>query len=148
LNFVIKCLIHWLMKIYYHDYLFSISILDKYLSPHDVQKGYTGKTSVGETHRDNETKFDRKIHEILKVINQGSCMMKQAPSSHYSGSPSLLLGRLAHHSTTMPPICPWSGLSPIHSIFICFASYFKQNWKWQGKTTLNIRKDYFTHDLG
>jgi hypothetical protein len=82
--FVIKCLIQSLMEICYHDYLFFISILDMCLSPHVVQKRLYKKTSVGETHRDDGTKFDWEIHKLWKVINQGPRMTKRALRGYQS----------------------------------------------------------------
>jgi DNA-binding winged helix-turn-helix (wHTH) protein len=59
------------MEICYYDYLFSISVLDMCLSPHVVQKGYIGKQVWGETHCNDQTKLDREIHELWKLINEG-----------------------------------------------------------------------------
>jgi hypothetical protein len=58
------------MEICYHDYLFSISFWIC-VCLHMLCKSLYRKTSVGETHRDAETKFDWEIHELWKVINQG-----------------------------------------------------------------------------
>jgi hypothetical protein len=141
LLFVIKCLIQSLMEICYHDLLFSISILDMCLSPHVVQKRLYRKTSVGETHRDDGTKFDREIHKLWKVINQGPCTTKRALRGYQSRPLGIPYGP-SHLA-----LCPQSGLSPIHSILICFVFRFEPNWKSHDKTFLNMRKDYFSHDL-
>jgi hypothetical protein len=66
------------MEIRYHDYLFSISIVGYVFVSTCCAKSLYRKISVGETHRDAETKFDWKIHELWKVINQGPRMMKWA----------------------------------------------------------------------
>jgi hypothetical protein len=58
------------MEICYHNYLFSISILDMCLPPHVVQKRLYRKTSVGETHRDDEMKFDHENHKLWKVLTR------------------------------------------------------------------------------
>jgi hypothetical protein len=71
----------------------SLSLfLDMYLSPHVVQKRLYRKTSVGEAHRDHETKFNQENHGIWKVINQGPCTTKWAPSSCSSRPPGLPIG--------------------------------------------------------
>jgi hypothetical protein len=58
------------MEICYHNYLFSISILDMCLPSHVVQKRLYRKTRVGETHRDDEMKFDRENHKLWKVLTR------------------------------------------------------------------------------
>jgi hypothetical protein len=54
-----------LMEICYHDYLFSISILDMYLSSHVVQKSYSGKQVWGR----HTTTTKRNL--IAKITNYG-----------------------------------------------------------------------------
>jgi hypothetical protein len=69
------------MEICYHDYLFSISIFGYVFVSTCCAESLYRKTSVGETHYDAKTKFDREIHELWKVINQGPRTTKWAPSS-------------------------------------------------------------------
>jgi hypothetical protein len=80
------------MEICYHDYIFSISVLDMCLSPNVVQKILYKKASVEETHRDDRTKFDKEIHELWKVINRGPRMMKWALRGHQSRPPGIPYG--------------------------------------------------------
>ena len=39
------------------------------------------KTSVGETHRDNKTEFNRENYEVWEVMGQGPCATKRASNS-------------------------------------------------------------------
>jgi hypothetical protein len=80
------------MEICYHDYLFSISIFGYVFVSTCCAESLYRKTSVGETHHDAEMNFDQEIHELWKVINQGPCTTKWAPSSHHGGLPGFLLG--------------------------------------------------------
>ena len=65
--------------------------LDMCLSPHVVQKGKQ-ETSVGEAHHDNRMEFDRKNHEIQKVMDQESHQPKMDPNGLWSKPPGLPLG--------------------------------------------------------
>jgi hypothetical protein len=47
---------------------------------------------VGETHRDHRTIFDRKNHEIRKIINHGPRMPKWAPRRHQRVPPGHPIG--------------------------------------------------------
>jgi hypothetical protein len=80
------------MEICYHDYLFSISIFGYVFISTCCAESLYKKISVGETHCDAEIKFDREIHKLWKVINQGPRMTKWTLSSHHGGPPGLLLG--------------------------------------------------------
>jgi hypothetical protein len=107
----------------------SLLFLDMCLSPHVVQKSLYKKISVGETHRDHETKFDRENHEIGKIINQRPHTPKWALRGHHRVPPS--------HPTTSPPCVafrPMSGLSQIENHML---RHLKRD-----------RKGYFIHDLG
>ena len=87
------------------------------------------KTSVGETHREDLTRIDRESH------NSGSngprtALAKVGPrrARERAAQPPTWAAR----PTTAPPrlvLCPQLGMSPIHSIFICFAFRFEPNWK-------------------
>ena len=68
-----------LMESYYY-YLLSISFRYVFCLHMLCTKVYR-KTSVGETHRDNKTEFDRKNHEIRKVMSEGPHPTKRASSS-------------------------------------------------------------------
>ena len=50
------------------------------------------KTSVGETHHDNKTEFDRENYEIQKVMDQKPCSPKLDRNGPESGLPDLLHG--------------------------------------------------------
>jgi hypothetical protein len=50
------------------------------------------KTSVGETHHDIKTEFDRENHEIQEVMDHKPCSPKLDPNGPESGPPSLLHG--------------------------------------------------------
>ena len=86
---VIKCLMILMESYYYHllyisfGYVFCLHML--------CIKVYR-KTSVGETHRNNKTEFNRENYEVQKVMDQGPCAIKRASSSSCSRPPSLLFG--------------------------------------------------------
>ena len=72
----------------------------------------------GETHRDIKTEVDRENHENHKATEHEPRSPKLDPNGPESG-PSPAPPRLAFR--------PQSGLSRIHSIFICFAFHFELN---------------------
>ena len=109
-------------------YLLFISILYICVCLHMLCIKVYRKTSVGEAQRDIKTEFDRENHEIQKATKQKPC------------SPKLGLKQPLEQATQPPLWASWpitlpphlvlhlrSGLSPIHSIFICFTFRFEPN---------------------
>ena len=111
-----------LMESYY--YLFSISF-GYVLFPHVVHKGIQENKCGGDTPRQQDEIQSQKSRN--SESNGSRTMSNEAGLEQpleqaawpplWTGQPIIALPRLVLH--------PWSGLSPIHSIFICFAFCFE-----------------------
>ena len=93
-----KCMINMLLcnKVPYNKVLLWLPVLYLYfwicVCLHMLCIKVYRKTSVGETRRDGQMRFDHKNHKIWEVMSEGPCTMKRAPSRPQSGPPGLLYG--------------------------------------------------------
>jgi len=113
------------------------------LSPHVVHKGIQENKYGWDTPRQHDgiwswksrNSENNKIKTTLTKVGPKRAWEWAAQPPTWATRPITTLPRLM--------LCPRSGLSSIHSIFICFAFHFELNWKSLNKTTIKHEERLF-----
>jgi hypothetical protein len=117
------------MEIYYHDYLFSISIFGYVFVSTCCAESLYRKTSVGETHHDAKMKFDWETHELWKVINQGPRRRSGPRAATMVSRLASSLGRLASLCASSPHALSMVRFEPNTLYFHMFCFPFRTKLK-------------------